>query len=52
MGIVQILVGFEGGDHHPVEGKGEEGHKENEYGGVSGLVSNMSHAGEFSGHLT
>src|SRR4030081_1783752 len=52
LGIVQILVGFEGGDHHPVEWKGEEGHKENQNGGVGGLVGNAACAGEFGSHLT
>src|SRR5262245_3246822 len=43
--VVEILCGFEGRDHHPVERKGEEGHEERHNARVSGAAGDPAGAG-------
>src|SRR5262249_7231670 len=42
--VVEILCGFEGRNHHPVERKGEEGHEERQNPRVSGVAGDPAGA--------
>src|SRR5262249_49526178 len=42
--VVEILRGFEGRDHHPVERKGEEGHEERQNPRMSGAAGDPAGA--------